>query len=125
MSELCGKFTEACQRLGFKIKETDDETIVIRYQMHVIHICFNEKSPDDCQVIGVVAKNVPEDDRLQILEHCNNLNERLKHFKYYIMGSGVVASIEFRFHNNKELFSQLKFAVQSISLARNFFERNN
>ena len=125
MSTLCERLTNICQQLHFKVTEVDDIIVVIRFQMHVIHICYNEKSPDDCIVMVAVVKEFPDSERLQVLERCNYLNERLKHSKYYITGSGVVATIEFRFGNDEELKYQLEHAVRLVSQAKTTYEQND
>ena len=125
MNMIRERLVDVCQQLHFKVTEMDDSTVVVRYQMHLVHICYNEKSPNDCFVVVAVMKEIPEGERLHLLEKCNDINERLKHYKYYIMESGVVATIEFRFSNDDELKYQLEQAVRSISRARTIFERDN
>ena len=125
MSELYNKLIETCQKLGFKIKEADDDNIIICFQMHIIHICFNEKAANDCTVLTVVLTEVSDEDRPQVLERCNTLNERLKLFKYYISKANVLASIEFRFNDDDELAFQLEYAVRSLSQARTIYKRDD
>ena len=124
MSNLCDRLVEACRKLNFKVKDVDDSIVIVRYQMHFIHICYNEKSQDDCTVMVAVEKNVTDEGRLEVLERCNALNGRLKHFKYYIMGPGVVAAMEFLFNNDDGLAFQLGYAVRSICQAKAIYERN-
>ena len=123
MKTLRDRLTDACQQLHFKVTEVDDLIIEIRFQMHDVHICYNKKSPDDCIVLVPVVKNVPDSERQQVLERCNSLNERLKHSKYYITGSGVVATIEFLFENDEELKYQLEHAVRLVSQAKTTYEQ--
>lgn len=125
MSELYNKLTETCQKLGFKVKEADDNSITICFQMHIIHICFNEKSANDCTVLTAVLTEVEDEARLQMLEHCNTLNERLKHFKYYLSKSSVLATNDFRFNDDDELAFQLEYAVRSVSQARTVYKRDD
>ena len=125
MSELYNKMTETCQKLGFKVKEADDNGITICFQMHIIHICFNEKAANDCTVLTAVLTEVADEDRTQMLERCNTLNERLKLLKYYLSRSSVLATIEFRFNDDDELAFQLEYAVRSVSQARTLYKRDD
>lgn len=125
MNTLRDQLVDVCDQLHYKVTEVDDSSVSIRYQMHNIHICYNEKSPNDCTVMTAVMKEIPEGERMQVLERCNDLNERLKHYKYYIMGPVVVASIEFCFGNNDELKYQMDHAVRYVSTAKSLFERIN
>lgn len=118
------KIEGVCQQLNYKVTEVDDISVSIRYQMHTIHIFCNEKSPNGCTVMVTIINDFHEDNRLQVLEQCNNLNERLKHYKYYIMGPVVVATIEFCYGNDDELKYQLDHAVRFVSQAKMLFERN-
>ena len=125
MNTLHDLLVDVCDQLHFKVTEVDDHSVSIRYQMHNIHIFYNEKAPNDCTVLTAVLKEIPEGERQQVLEQCNNLNHRLKHYKYYIIGPVVVATIEFCFDNDDELKYQLDHAVRHISPAKTLFERNN
>lgn len=124
MTDLCRQLTEACHTLGYKIKEVEESIITIRHQMHIIYIYFNDNNPDDCTVMSAILKEVPEEARLQVLEHCNSLNCHLKLFKYYIMEQAVVATIEVRFSDNENLKYQLSYAVHAICLARKIYEQD-
>ena len=125
MNNLCDKLQEVCHTLGYKIKDIDNDVIIIRYQLHAIYIYYNEEMPDDCTVMIAIKKDVPEEERMQVLERCNVLNERLKYFKYYILGPGVVATIEFRFRDTEHLAFQLEQAVPSLSQAKKIFEQED
>ncbi len=124
MTELCNQIHDTCVALRYKVQEVDEKVIVIRYQMHVVHVCYYEQSPEDCMVMIAIRKEVPENERQQVLEHCNDLNEKLKHYKYYIMGPGVVASIEFRFKDADDLAYHLQHAVKTICQAKRIYDHN-
>ncbi|MBQ9546148.1 MAG: YbjN domain-containing protein [Bacteroidales bacterium] len=123
MNTMCSLISETCQKLGYKVKEVNECIVIVRYQMHFVHICFNQAAPEDCTVMAAVVQEVSDDERLQVLEHCNELNDNLKHFKYYIMDTGVVATIEFSFRDADNLAFQLERAVRYISNAKAIFEK--
>ncbi len=125
MNTLRDRLVDVCDQMHFKVIDVDDSSVDIRYQMHTIHICYDEKAPNDCTVMSAVMKEIPEGGRLPVLEQCNSLNERLKHYKYYIMGPVVVATIEFCFGNDDELKYQLEYAVRYASQAKMIFDRKS
>ena len=124
METLAEILEKAIANLGYKVKASTDGEFVIRYQMHYIHIYYSENAPKDVIVLMGSMCEVSDENIITCLKNCNELNNKLKHYKYYIWNDDLVATIEFCFKEMDDLVFQLRNAVHNISQAKNLYDKN-
>ena len=107
----------------YKVADSDEGQIVIRYQLNSIHVC---PSKGDDQFVSVMLPNfavVTEDNFSDVVMRCHKLNEQMKLAKLYTVSDVIVATAEFFFLGEEDLAYQFKIALNSVIAAKVGYEK--
>ncbi|MCH4155249.1 MAG: hypothetical protein LKF31_02990 [Muribaculaceae bacterium] len=103
----------------YKIVETDESSIIIRFQLNTMHIY---PSDQDDNFVSVLLPNFApidsESDKGAFLERCQRLNLEMKVVKIYSLRDIIVASYEFYFQNDDDLEFNIKQSFKSLISAK-------
>ena len=104
---------------GFSIIEEDDEHVEFRFQLNKIYAW---KDAGDEHFVSFVLLNfadVSEDNYLEVLQRCDQLNREMKQVKLYVMDkSNLMASSEFYYRSEEDFAYFAKMALDGLVSAK-------
>ena len=102
----------------YKVLDDDDEQIVIRYQMNIIHICPNEEDESFVSVLLTGFDEITEENYSDVVMRCHKLNEKMKQVKLYTINDVIIAASEFFYMEKDDLAFQMKLALKNLIAAK-------
>lgn len=113
------------EKWRFPVLQESDTMVIIRYQLSYVQIGSLQ---DDSQGITVTlsgAFNADSKDKVRLaLRTCNELNHQLMQVKFYLdEDNDLIIAAEFLYHDDEDVEYLLDFALHSVVIGKQRFQK--
>lgn len=119
MNALYSMVKEYVVEHGYGFEEEDDDKLIFRYQLNHVHAwTYADDEHFMMLLMSGFDETVTEDNMVQILIRCHQLNGRVKQVKFFTMEDSVVASVELYINGEEDFAFQLETALKNLVISK-------